>query len=164
MRDEDLAGGLYSIAKGAAYVVAERDGHRPKQLDYGTGMDFSNDVFTMYGYWSHAECLVCEERGYEVEESILLEAGNTPDAIEKGENLVYPYGFNYQYELAMSRYPEHDCPLVDWHFEHHASGLKVKWYKRIGRSTESNDAIKDLRWYKIVVECLESLKREVDDG
>lgn len=43
-------------------------------------------------------------------------------------------------------------------FLHYASGLRVDWYKRVGRSTESSKAMKSLDWFKIVVECLESIR------
>ena len=43
-------------------------------------------------------------------------------------------------------------------FCHFESGLEVNWYKRVGRSTESNKSMKTLDWFKIVVECLESVR------
>lgn len=43
-------------------------------------------------------------------------------------------------------------------FRHFESGLEVDWYKRVGRSTESNQSVKPLDWYKIVIECLESVR------
>lgn len=43
-------------------------------------------------------------------------------------------------------------------FCHFESGLEVNWYKRVGRSTESNKSMKTLDWYRIVVECLESVR------
>jgi len=43
-------------------------------------------------------------------------------------------------------------------FQHFSSGLAVDWYKRVGRSTESNKNLTALEWYKIVVECIESVR------
>lgn len=43
-------------------------------------------------------------------------------------------------------------------FRHFESGLEVNWYKRVGRSTESNKSVKALDWYAIVVQCLESVR------
>lgn len=48
--------------------------------------------------------------------------------------------------------------------EHPGSGLKVKWYKRIGRDTESNMSMAMTQWYTIVLECLNSLKEDRDNG
>jgi hypothetical protein len=55
---------------------------------------------------------------------------------------------------------EHDygCSLEDVGFRHFESGLEVSWYKRVGRSTESNKSMKTLEWYKTLVECLESVR------
>lgn len=56
------------------------------------------------------------------------------------------------------------CEEDDWDgtcFHHFESGLKVEWYKRVGRSTESNQSVKPIDWNKIVIECLESVR---DDG
>lgn len=58
---------------------------------------------------------------------------------------------------------QHDkeCSLREYGFYHFESGLKVEWYKRVGRSTKSNMEMKPVDWYKLVVECLESVR---DDG
>lgn len=53
---------------------------------------------------------------------------------------------------------KHTCEIDEPNFRHYASGLEVWWYKRVGRSTESNIGMTALEWYRIVVECLESLK------
>lgn len=45
-----------------------------------------------------------------------------------------------------------------WGFHHFESGLKVSWYKRVGRSTKSNTGVKTLDWYRIVIDCLESVR------
>ena len=49
------------------------------------------------------------------------------------------------------------CDFRDYGFKHFESGLEVEWYKRVGRSTESNKSMKTLDWFNIVVECLESV-------
>ncbi len=50
------------------------------------------------------------------------------------------------------------CAIRDYGFKHFVSGLEVSWYKRVGRSTKSNKSMKTLDWYRIVVECLESVR------
>lgn len=48
-------------------------------------------------------------------------------------------------------------------FKHYATGLEMTWYKRVGRSPESNFNMKALDFYRdVVVDCLESLKRDAD--
>ena len=51
-----------------------------------------------------------------------------------------------------------DCKLEDVGFRHFGSGLEVSWYKRVGRSTESNNSMKTLDWFRVVTECLESVR------
>lgn len=51
-----------------------------------------------------------------------------------------------------------DCLAQQPNFKHFASGLEVSWYKRVGRSETSNMELPNLDWYRIIVECLESIK------
>ncbi len=51
-----------------------------------------------------------------------------------------------------------DCELNLPGFYHYESGLTVEWYKRVGRSAESKKSMKSLDWFKVVVECLESVR------
>lgn len=170
LKDEDLADGLYHIAKVADHVLSGG-------YDYGCGVDYSNDVFTMYGYWGHAECDICEDRAYEAADKALEECGVDLDEWKEAWEVHYSrdddwdsrpqYPSNYRevYDRIISELEEenpHECNYREWGFEHPSSGLKVKWYKRIGRSTESNISMGTLAWYRVVVECLESLKEEWD--
>ena len=56
------------------------------------------------------------------------------------------------------RYHSASCIILIPQFRHFGSGLEVTWYKRVGRSTESNMSITALDWHKIVVECIESVR------
>lgn len=49
---------------------------------------------------------------------------------------------------------EDECPP---NFEHLSSGLKINWYKHIGRGTTANLEIQRSVWRKIIDECLESV-------
>lgn len=53
---------------------------------------------------------------------------------------------------------DEDCSIRDYGFYHYESGLKVSWYKRVGRSTESSRGMKTLEWFRIVAECIESVR------
>jgi hypothetical protein len=71
---------------------------------------------------------------------------------------TFPFQWDYLHEDGEECRCEEDCPDEKPNFRHFSSGLEVSWYKRVGRSTESNKSMKTLDWYRIVVECLESLK------
>ena len=60
--------------------------------------------------------------------------------------------------------PSETCPLVRPNFHHYRSGLKVWWYKYMGRSEESNMELGFREWATIVFECLDSIKEEGDNG
>lgn len=60
--------------------------------------------------------------------------------------------------------PSETCPLVRPNFHHYKSGLKVWWYKYMGRSEESNMELGFREWSTIVLECLDSIKGEGDNG
>lgn len=61
--------------------------------------------------------------------------------------------------VAENPHPE-TCPLVRPNFHHYRSGLKVWWYKYMGRSEESNMELGFREWSTIVFECLDSIKRK----
>jgi len=69
-------------------------------------------------------------------------------------------GLDYRNDVFETRsfWAHSEDEIDEPHFRHYASGLEVWWYKRVGRSTESNIGMTALEWYRIVVECLESLK------
>lgn len=50
-----------------------------------------------------------------------------------------------------------DCPIVLPNFHHKPSGLKVEWYKWIGRSMEFNQQPTSPEWGRILEECYASL-------
>lgn len=54
--------------------------------------------------------------------------------------------------------PEHDCPLKEFNFYHYGTGLKVMWYKRIGRGTSANLDLPPREWYGALMECFDSLE------
>lgn len=174
LKDEDFSDGLYNIAKVIDYL-------RGGGNDYGCGVDHSNEVFTMYGFWAHSECDVCGNRGYDAEYKALVECGvnreewdaqwkrhYARDDIGSWDQMPkYPDNYREAYDrilLELEEKEPHECTYAEWHFEHPSSGLKVKWYKRIGRSTKSNTDLTMTQWYTIVLECLESLREEASDG
>ena len=53
---------------------------------------------------------------------------------------------------------ECNCPAGLPNFTLKSNGLEVTWYKRMGRSTESSIAMSPLRWYRAVIECIESVR------
>jgi len=57
-----------------------------------------------------------------------------------------------------------DCPIDKPNFKHYASGIKIYWYKYIGRGTKSNMDLDYRDWTKIVLECLDSLEKENNGG
>lgn len=53
-----------------------------------------------------------------------------------------------------------ECP-IDWpNFHHYASGLKIDWYKYIGRDMEISKEVNLQEWTTIFIECINSLNNE----
>lgn len=182
LQDEDFSDGLYHIAQVADYLLG--GGHDP-----GCGVDYKNDTFTMYGFWAHSECN-CTKAEEEMNDWYGSVKDHLPDcyyvavneipmrdhdaavALAREWNLPQvgcrihcTCGFREaRMEWDANRPHDEDCADREWFFEHPGAGLKVKWYKRIGRSTESNESLTMTQWYTIVLECLNSLKEDQKNG
>ena len=163
MNNEDFADGLYQVARAAAIVESKRTGQRFEACDYTSGTDYKNNVFEMWAYWPHSECYTCEDHEWRAEETALLGAGWSKDESSNFGTKPYPEDYQERYAAALEKIQqEHDCPLVEWNFHHYASGLQVTWYKRIGRSTKSNNSMTATDWYTVVLDCLNSLHRDLE--
>jgi hypothetical protein len=69
------------------------------------------------------------------------------------------YDKRYQDWLVKIGYPNGhklECTTLRPNFKHYKSGLEIRWYKYIGRGMTAN--IKDIDFYSILNECLESIK------
>lgn len=70
------------------------------------------------------------------------------------------YGFEFQNDVF-------EMHKEDWsgergdepNFHHYRTGLKVWWYKHIGRSEEANQEMSFMEWAHIVEECVGSLEK-----
>lgn len=156
MKDEDFADGVYQILAAVNYKLGGG-------YDTSCGIDYRNDVFETFSYWAHCECSCSyEEWESEIDEQANARMTKYPDVpLDRSE---WWRLYHMEYENARQgeeREHDSDCSLEDVGFRHFGSGLEVSWYKRVGRSTGSNKSMKSLDWYKIVVECIESVR---DDG
>lgn len=154
MKDRDFADGIYGILDAINFKLGGG-------YDFSCGIDYKNDVFETKNFWAHSEC----NCSYDTWQWDMGEA--VEKEMQAYEGKVDKYSAEwwrlYKMEWAnvtQGKDPGHDdsCASSEWYFEHFASGLKVSWYKRVGRSTKSNTSMKTLDWYKIVVECLESVR------
>ena len=157
MKDEDFADGIYQILAAIDYV--EGGGY-----DISTGIDYKNDVFETHSYWAHCDNCTCgfEEWSWDIDAQVMERMKKYREEKTDGEfDSEWWRLYNMEYgNVTQGEVRTHaeDCDLELPGFLHYASGLRVDWYKRVGRSTESNQGMKSLDWYKIVVECLESVR------
>jgi hypothetical protein len=93
----------------------------------------------------------------------------------KAKELSTKHGFNTEvgiYVHCSCTYTKHadkwheqnthteECP-IDWpNFHHYASGLKVEWYKYIGRDMQISKEVTITEWTNIFVDCVNSLNAE----
>lgn len=156
MKNDDFADGIYEILKAVDYVSGGG-------YDFSCGIDYKNDVFQTWNFWQHAECSCPREKWEWQVDSELQELMASKYAdIPEGSSDWWRY-YNMEFgNVTQGTIPAHesDCLLEDVGFKHFESGLEVSWYKRVGRDTKSNIPLPSLSWYQIVVECLESLKRD----
>lgn len=154
MKGDDYAEGIYWIMR--AIDHREGGGH-----DASAGIDYHNDVFESFHYWAHEECSCAQEMWeWDVSDRVDERMKAYPDVEEWGPEWNRLYQMELKNVTQGSEGPGHssDCSLRDYGFKHFASGLEVSWYKRVGRSMESNKTLTALDWYKIVVECIESVR------
>lgn len=156
MENDDFAEGVYNILSAINYIKG--GGH-----DFSTGIDYRNEVFETHSFWAHCDTCTCGfEEWSEVIDSAVMERmkkypGSEEDELDSEWWRLYnmEYGNVTQGEL---RTHDDSCGLNLPGFHHFETGLSIRWYKRVGRSTESNKGMKTLEWYKLVVECLESVR------
>lgn len=95
----------------------------------------------------------------------------------KAKELSVKYGFDPEigiYVHCNCSYDEHskrwhednthseECPINLPNFHHYASGLKITWYKYIGRDMQINQNLTITQWAIIFVECVNSLNTEAE--
>lgn len=157
MKNEDFADGIYWILDAINYV--ESGGY-----DVSTGIDYKNEVFETHSFWAHCDNCTCgfEEWSWGVDAQVKERMRKYPEEKIEGEfDSEWWRLYNMEYgnvTQGEERTHSEDCDLELPGFYHYTSGLKVSWYKRVGRSTESNKPMKSLEWHRIVVECLESVR------
>lgn len=104
---------------------------------------------------------------------VAKDEGSNPEHWDYGTGICY---HNDTFEIHNFWAHESDDTFYERHgefgregmtlFHHYESGFRFEWYKRIGRSSEvlSEAEPKTLPWYKIVVECLESIRDDEAPG
>ena len=165
MEGVDFAEGIYHLMAAVGYKLG--GGYDPS-----SGIDYRNDVFESRNFWMHSECHChVESAEWDLAEAIearLSEEGVTePRAVEWTHPEMQSYWRRYdevRAELPPGYNLEHTCGIDEPEFRHFASGLEVRWYKRVGRSTESNMSVKALDWYKMLVECIESVRDDAREA
>lgn len=158
MENEDFAEGIYNILSAINYINGGG-------YDFSTGIDYRNSVFETHSFWGNDDC-TCgfEEWSWRIDAEVMERMKQYPGSEEDELDSEWWRLYNMErgnVTQGEERSHEDTCALELPGFHHFDSGLKVSWYKRVGRSTESNKSMKTLDWYKLVVECLESVR---DDG
>lgn len=106
--------------------------------EFGYGVDYANETFSMFPfYWGDCQC------------------GFVDEEWTQSEKLT-----NEEY-AAWAETHDHlnTCPLVTPNFKHFKSGLEVTWYKYIGRSMETNEAVTSAEWIDILKDCMGSVSK-----
>ena len=184
---EFLAGGLYDLSEFLARRAPDRQHHGMLGGEYGYGQEFQNDVFEMFpffwgdcgcghedaeGAWAdahpHADsCYQCElERrtdaagdgspGVSSIANLLAEEWGLP---ELGCAVHCTCGRDAVYAAWLAEHA-HDprCGVARPNFAHVGSGLRVSWYKYIGRSMTCNQPVTKQAWATILEECRASVR------
>lgn len=153
MKDADFADGIYSILDAINYKLGG-------EYYSSAGIDYHNDVFETFSFWNHCECTCSLEKWeWDMGERTMSQMKKYPDVDEHSKEWWDLYQMEYG-NVTQGEVRDHDpdCNLEDVGFRHFGSGLEVSWYKRVGRSTKSNNSMKTLDWYRVVTECLESVR------
>lgn len=175
---EHLAEEMHRLAEAIKRAIPDPDG------DGSYGVNYSNAAFAMRRYyWGDCTCgFGDEDSDWEdanphvddcFHEEFLREMdkpGHDEDAVIR--RLCGKHGLPYpdRYQLYCTcgvdgRYAawraenDHDpaCGLVLPNFRHVASGLRVNWYKYIGRGMSSNRPVTEAEFTRIVDDCIASL-------
>lgn len=153
MKDADFADGIYWILNAINYKLGGG-------YDSSTGIDYHNDVFETFSFWSHCECTCSLEKWeWDMDQRTMTRMKKYPDVDEHSKEWWDLYQMEHG-NVTQGEVRDHDpdCNLEDVGFRHFGSGLEVSWYKRVGRSTKSNNSMKTLDWSRVVTECLESVR------
>lgn len=154
MKGDDYAEGIYWIMR----AIAHREG---VGYDASAGIEYHNDVFESFNFWNHCECDCAQSMWeWDVDDQVAERMKAYPDVEKWGPEWNRLYQMELKNVTQGSKGPGHsdECSLREYNFKHFASGLEIEWYKRVGRSTKSNLSLTALDWYKIVVECIESVR------
>lgn len=150
--------------------------------EFGYGGYIDNDVFMMHPYcWCEKEdcpwCAGCScpesafhyfidgvECSYEKWDLFFKE--NVPDSFPHDEWMKLADAINKRRTTSQDKVCGY-CQEKIGHapnFHHKKSGLKINWYKYIGRDMELNIVPTLTEWAKIEEECLESIKSQQSKG
>lgn len=118
-------------------------------FDAGYGIDYENDVFEMHPYyWGDCTC------GYEKEE--WKKFRKLFEEKYKNENEKQQLELQYKEWLKTHKHSDR-CRLMLSNFHYKPTGLKINWYKYIGRSMSSNKPITVKNFQKIFEHCKQSI-------
>jgi len=158
LENEDFADGIYNILKAVDWRLGGG-------YDVSTGIDYKNDVFETHSYWAHCDTCTCgfEDWSWQIDAQVMERMKQYPGGESESPDSEWWRLYDMEYgNVTQGEERSHadDCELNLPGFYHHSSGLKVEWYKRVGRSTKSNQSMKPLDWYQIVIECLEAIRED----
>lgn len=183
-----IADDLYDLSEMLGQMNPENQAHGFFGGEWGYGQDFVNGTFEMFPYWwGDCECgfeeledqwneenrhapdcyqVELERRGGLEFDSDYEERRNIAPTLAKEWGLPYrgcmvhcTCDFHDRYaEWHTENYHDSRCGVVRPNFWHKPSGLRVHWYKYIGRSMTINRSIEQSEWQKIYNECRVSLK------
>lgn len=179
-----VARGLYDLSELLGRRNPEAQSHGFLGGEYGYGQEFDNETFAMFPYWwgdctcgfeqrEHDWCAVTahDPDCYQSELERRMEAAERLSPLDLAPVLAREWGLpefgsavhcTCGYQKAWEAWRsenDHDpaCPIVRPNFEHKPSGLRVHWYKYIGRSMTTNRPISFEEWRAIVRECERSV-------
>lgn len=185
--DADIySDGLYRIAEAVAGTGAKQGARGFLGGEFGYGARFDNEVFTTRPYfWDDCDCGFDKQEwdwvdaNPHADDCYQAELKRREEAARSAGKSV----LGVAYELAEERgMPERGCAVHctcsraekyrEWreanghtdkcspflpNFHHKASGLKINFYKYIGRRMYANQELEPAAWEKIVDECIASL-------
>lgn len=182
-----ISGSLYSLSEALAKLNPGDQVHGLFGGEYGYGQDFVNEVFEMHPFdwdgdcdcgaegaiaqWDdeHDHCAGCyylyatkitiSDLGIEGWSKQLHDLAEQWGLPEQGSACHCTCGWNKAYQATRDLHPcKPTCRSLIPNFHHFASGVKVEWYKYIGRGTEINKEITAPEWNEIINECFESIQ------
>lgn len=160
MDAREMSEGIYDIMEGVVHLHALQG---DPGGDPGSGVNFKNDTFESLNYWSTEED-ECDCGQSDAEDDF----GEPFPKMNSGDSAYTQYWIRWTDHMEDLGFPAgrhlQGCVLHRPLFKHYTTGLEMTWYKRVGRGTESNFDMKALDFYRdVVVDCLESLKRDADE-